>query len=141
VAPSFGRAPSVGVAPTETNLLYRVSAFGGVATPVVTLDKAAGEMAQSWPQFLPDGKHFLYFSRNQNTEKSVTYVQQLGSIDRRLLLTNPIRAGYAPPGHLLFISHRTLFAQSFDSKTFQLQEEPISIAESRRLPTAVGLVR
>src|SRR6202022_3837809 len=54
-------APSGNIvfAPNDHDSLYRVSASGGTATPVTTLDPAH-EYSHRWPWFLPDGKHFLY---------------------------------------------------------------------------------
>ena len=41
-----------------TQPLFRVPLSGGQAIPMTTLAK--GESAHRWPQFLPDGRHFLY---------------------------------------------------------------------------------
>jgi serine/threonine protein kinase len=40
--------------------LWRVSA-GGVVTAVTQVDVSKGEFFHTWPTFLPDGTHFLYF--------------------------------------------------------------------------------
>ena len=40
--------------------LWRVSA-GGSATAVTQVDVSQGEFVHTWPTFLPDGTHFLYF--------------------------------------------------------------------------------
>jgi hypothetical protein len=37
---------------------------GRLPTPVTKLDASAGETHHSWPQFLPDGRHFLYLTGN-----------------------------------------------------------------------------
>ena len=42
--------------------LFKVSAAGGGPAPVTNLDKAQGEISHAWPQFLPDGRHFLYLA-------------------------------------------------------------------------------
>src|SRR5262249_15946779 len=55
-------------APDTAGPLSRIPAAGGVATPVTTLDQAGGEFSHCWPQFLPDGKHFLYLARNKDRE-------------------------------------------------------------------------
>ena len=47
-----------------TDALQRVPATGGVSQPVVLeTGKAAGTPGTGWPEFLPDGKHFLYARR------------------------------------------------------------------------------
>ena len=52
--------------------LYRVAATGGPVTPVA-LDHPNRE--EHWPDFLPDGRHFVYHGRRQKTGI------YLGSID------------------------------------------------------------
>jgi Tol biopolymer transport system component len=110
--------------------LMRVLATGGPATPVTKLDTSAGEARHSLPQFLPDGSHILYFAGNTDQSKGATYVQELGSPDRVLVMRNTLGAAWAPPGYLLFPKVKTLYAQRMDPKSFQLIGEPISVAEN-----------
>ena len=62
--------------------LFRVSAAGGVPTPVTTLDPSRQETAHSFPQFLPDGRHFLFLASSGRPENSAIYVGSLDSKDR-----------------------------------------------------------
>jgi len=101
--------------------LMRVSAAGGNASPVTRLDVANGEIAHGWPQFLPDGRHFLYFSAGRSS--GAIYVQQLGSDQRILVLRTWQQAVYAS-GYLLFVRQQTLFAQPFDLRRFQIRGDP-----------------
>jgi eukaryotic-like serine/threonine-protein kinase len=110
-----------------TQPLMRVSASGGAPTAVTALEK--GELWHSWPQFLPDGRHMLYFAVNKDAANSAIYVQALGSTERVLVLKNPTRGVWAAPGHLLFVREGTLFAQRMDPKTYQLVGEPAAIAQ------------
>jgi serine/threonine protein kinase len=107
--------------------LMRVPATGGVPTAVTALEK--DEMWHSGPQFLPDGRHLLYFAVNKEAENGAIYVQELGSAKRVLVLKNTTRGVWAPPGYLLFIREGTLFAQRMDAKTFQLKGEPLALAQ------------
>ena len=109
--------------------LLRVPAAGGPATPATTLDASAGETRHSWPQFLPDGRHLLYFAGNKDPSKSAIYVQELGSSQRTLVTRNLHRAAWSPPGYLLYPRERALFAQRVNPRTFQLTGEPIPVAE------------
>jgi Tol biopolymer transport system component len=104
----------------------RVSAAGGVPTAVTALEK--DEMWHSGPQFLPDGRHLLYFAVNKEAENGAIYVQDLGSAKRVLVLKNTTRGVWAPPGYLLFIREGTLFAQRMAAKTFHLEGEPRAVA-------------
>jgi Tol biopolymer transport system component/predicted Ser/Thr protein kinase len=109
--------------------LMRTTATGGPGTPATKLDQAAGETRHSWPQFLPDGKHVLYFALNDDPQKSGIYVQELGSSNRVLVTKNQTRGVWAPPGYLLFARESTLFAQRMDPRSFQLTGEPAPVAE------------
>src|SRR5262249_38514008 len=53
-------------APTPTSGLQRVSANGGTVTPVAS-KATRGEVRQPWPQFLPDGRHFLVSLAEERT--------------------------------------------------------------------------
>jgi Tol biopolymer transport system component len=90
--------------------IQRVPASGGVPTPVTKL--APGEAAHIHPQFLPDGKRFLYFVRSG--AKPGIYVQPLGSEQRTFLLETSGRAVYAPPDLVLYLWDNTLLAQHWD---------------------------
>ena len=99
----------------------RVSAAGGTAAPAAVL--APGESAHRWPQFLPDGRHFLYH-RAGKPEATGVYI---GSLDvkpeqqsLKPLLLSDRQAEYAPsptggPGWLLFLREGSLMAQRFDA--------------------------
>jgi eukaryotic-like serine/threonine-protein kinase len=112
--------------------LMRVSAAaGGEPRPVFPLDTAAGEVGHSWPQFLPDGRHLLYFSRNRDPEKSAIYVQEMGSAQRVEVMRSRYHAMWAPPGYLVFPrGEGSLFAQGFDLKSFRLSGEPVRIVDN-----------
>ncbi len=43
--------------------LYQVSAAGGEATPLTTLDQSRGETGHWWPQFLPGGRQIHFHGR------------------------------------------------------------------------------
>src|SRR5215469_15496247 len=45
--------------PTVVSPLQRVSAAGGTASPVTSVDTSKNETSHRWPHFLPDGRHFL----------------------------------------------------------------------------------
>ncbi|HEY1339172.1 MAG TPA: protein kinase [Bryobacteraceae bacterium] len=112
--------------------VYRVTAAGGSPVPVTEVD--ASETGHSWPQFLPDGRHFLYWAQ---TREDAIFVQELGSKTRTLLLKNPTRAVYAS-GRLLFVREANLFSQRLDLAKLQLEGDPVPIAENVTLNEANG---
>jgi serine/threonine protein kinase len=115
--------------------LLQVSAAGG--TPVAITALAPGEIAHRWPQFLPDGRRFLYQRVSSSADKTGIYV---GSLDLKpdqqsmqpLLLTNRQAYWVAPEGSgksfLLIQREETLLAQPFDTGTLQLSGVPYPIA-------------
>jgi Tol biopolymer transport system component len=80
---TWNRDGTIVFAPNANGVLYRVSARGGAATPVTTLDKARQENGHRFPQFLPDGRHYLY--EQLAADNSGLYVGALDSKDRARL--------------------------------------------------------
>jgi hypothetical protein len=82
-----------------------------------------GERYHQRPQFLPDGRRFLYFAW-----PDAVY---LGSLDdptaATRVLTSDRRALFAPPGYILSVQDRTLVAQRFDADRRVLSGEPVPI--------------
>jgi Tol biopolymer transport system component len=124
--------------PNLEEAIYRVPAAGGQASPVTTLKRERQQTSHRWPDFLPDGRHFLYWVRSADEQNQGVYVGSLDARpesqeDRRLLGT-PSNALYAAPGYLLFERDRTLMAQTFDARGLQLLGEPLVIASEISSP-------
>ena len=66
-------------APSLSDGFYRVAASGGKPQQWLKLDESKSERADLWPQFLPDGKHFVFYQQTDLAETSGVYV---GSIER-----------------------------------------------------------
>ncbi len=115
--------------PSSNQSLFSVSAAGGTPQPASKLDVDKGENSHRWPWFLPDGKHFLYWSRtSRQGESPVLYIGELGSLKATLLTKSETMAQYAS-GHLLFLRDQTLMAQPFNPGRMELSGEPQPIAE------------
>ena len=87
---------------------------------VAALDRAEQDIAFSWPQFLPDGRHFLFQIVSLDAARTGVYV---GDIDTRRsfrLLDSESPAVFAPPRHLLYVQHDMLIAEEFDASTLRL---------------------
>jgi hypothetical protein len=122
--------------------IFRVPAAGGDAAPVTTPDRARGESSHRFPQFLPDGRHFLYLARVEGA--STLFVGSLDqSVKKRLLETNA-RAAYAEPGYLFFLAaDGALMARPFDVSRLELTGEAVQmggrIGTSSLLDASFGL--
>ena len=67
--------------PKGNSPLFRVSASGGTPTQVTTLDPASGDVQHSFPFFLPDGRHFLYFVVGTQASRTVPRGMYVGALD------------------------------------------------------------
>ena len=114
----------------QAHTLYRVSADGGEVRPVLELDNSRQERSQIEPQFLPDGRHFLYRSvaGNEDAEKEAIYVASLDSKETRRLTSVDSNATFVPPGFLLFGRQGTLLAQPFEVHNLRLTGDPVPVA-------------
>ena len=108
--------------------ISRISASGGVVTAATTFDPDQAVIGQSWPQFLPDGRHFLYFQRSSKPEHRGVHVTALDSSSSTRILESDGMAVYAS-GHLLFVRDGTLFAQAFDDRALQTSGDPVRIGD------------
>ncbi|MGD0773356.1 MAG: hypothetical protein ABSC05_11100 [Candidatus Solibacter sp.] len=129
-------------APSLSEGFSRVAASGGKPQPVLKLDESKLERADLWPQFLPDGKHFVFYQQTDLAETSGVY---LGSIDppeyHRLFTsqTNAVYSAAAPDapktGYLLFIDERDLKAQPFNVSRLDITGATITLGND------IGAVR
>jgi serine/threonine protein kinase len=127
---SWGRDGTILFANVGSPIL-RIPATGGEPTAVTRLETSQGgaPISHRFPQFLPDGRHFLYYLQGSSDVTGV-YVAQLDGSNRRRLLAADAAASFAPSGHLLFVRQGTLFAQNFDPTALALTGNPFSVAES-----------
>ena len=114
---------------SEGHGLQRVSAAGGTATIVLPLDAEHKELDHDFPVFLPDGRHFLYYSWKGNRGAIEIYV---GSLDgsRKMLFRNDSNVAYVAPGYLLFARENTLMAQMFDTSKLELIGDAFPVMEN-----------
>jgi Tol biopolymer transport system component len=144
-SPGGGSWNSDGVilfAPSLSDGLYRVAASGGKPQPVLKLDESKSERADLWPQFLPDGLHFVFYQQTDLAETSGVYVGSMDKPEYRRLFTSQTNAVYsaaAPEtpktGYLLYINERNLMAQQFNAGRMETTENPFTLAND------IGAVR
>ena len=114
--------------PTVIGGLQQVSASGGSPTVITTTDGTA-YTSHRWPQFLPDGRHFLYLGvqQEEGRDQSAVFIGSLGGRNPQMVLRSRSQAIYAD-GHLLFLRDRTLWAQPFDVDRETLGGAPVAVA-------------
>jgi Tol biopolymer transport system component len=125
---SWNRDGVILFSPDSTVSIHRVSAGGGEASPVTTLDASKSETTHRWATFLPDGRHFFYMAGTHaagtKSEANAVYLASLDSKERTLLLRARSNVVYAS-GHLLYVLESTLLAQPFDAKQLRLTGDPV----------------
>jgi serine/threonine protein kinase len=124
---TWGNTGTIVFAADTTSGLARVDAAGGTRVALTQMD--AKETSHRWPDFLPDGNHFLYFAHGSTSPDSGVYLAALDSKERKLLLRNDSNAIYAAPGYLLFVRDKTLMAQRFNLRSLALEGEAKPVAD------------
>ena len=123
-------------APSLYGGLWRVASTGGKPAPMLNLDDAKQERADLWPQFLPDGRHFVFYQQTDDAETSGVYLGTLDSPQYKLLFFSQTNAVYSPEsadstksGYLLFINDRSLMAQPFNAGKQETTEAAFKLAD------------
>ena len=124
---TWNRDNVIVLAPVNRTVLHKVSAAGGTPEPITTLKVDRRENSHRSPQFLPDGRHFLFTARSDVIENNIIYVGSLDSKAVKPLIAAQSNAAYAA-GHLLFAREGTLMAQRFDATTLTLSGEAVVVA-------------
>ena len=120
-------------APNAMGALFRVSSAGGQAAAVTTLSVANKDSSHRWPDFLPDGRHFLFLALPSN----VVYAGSLDSGEVKRLVNADSRTLYGT-GYLTFVRGGTLMAQPFDARRLETTGEAVPLAEDVRANAGNG---
>ncbi len=92
--------------------------------------------AGRYPQFLPDGRHFV-FSRTYGAANTETRGLYIGSIDgdqpKQLIELADSAGVVTASNHVLFVRQGTLFAQAIDVATLEARGAPVPLAADMRI--------
>ncbi len=121
--------------PAATSGLMRIQDIGGTAAAVTALK--AGENSHRWPQFLPDGHHFLFRMAVGRPDTRGTYIGSLDGGTPTRVLQDETAAVFAPPDLLLFVRQGVLMAQRFDSARAVVSGDPVAIAQNVGTDTTI----
>jgi Tol biopolymer transport system component len=123
--------------PSEAAALSRVPASGGTPTPATELDASRQDSSHRYPEFLPDGRTFLFLvegpSEMPDTDRGFAlYSGSLDSKETHRVVATSGSARYSRTGYLLYQRAGALIAQRFDPKSLTLSGEGVPIAEEVR---------
>jgi eukaryotic-like serine/threonine-protein kinase len=131
--PSWGSAGKIlfaQIAQKEPGL-FVVDAAGGQPRRVVYKNQDGSNGL--WTTFLPDGKRFLFLSRNLERTREDPWHLIAGSIDspETTEISDAIwsRVEYVQPGYLVYAKQGALLAQRFDADKLRLTGTPVTLAE------------
>ena len=123
---SWGSSGTILFAPSLLSPIYRIAEAGGAASPATRLAK--GHQGHRFPQFLPDGRHFIFLAVGTPDSRGL-YVSSLDDPDHaRRLVDTDMGAVVAPPDTLLFMRNGVLMAQRLDLEGLQLRGDAEPVA-------------
>jgi dipeptidyl aminopeptidase/acylaminoacyl peptidase len=115
--------------------IARVSATGGELAGLLRLEP--GQIFQFFPQFLPDGRHFLYAVQATPAVRGIYVGSMEGSTSRRLLTAHSTVL-YVSPGFLLYVREGVLLAQRFDLQRLALVGDATRLADDVAFDPSTG---
>jgi Tol biopolymer transport system component len=132
---TWGKEGTILFTPSPSEVIYKVSSAGGAATPVTAFDEKNAESTHRYPEFLPDGIHFLYLVEGgteiEGSEDGfLLYAGSTESKERKRVLATNASARYSNTGHVLFLRDRSLLAQRFDADALATEGEAVPVAEN-----------
>ena len=88
---TWSAAGQIVFAPNVSGPLYRVPVSGGKPVPVTILNRLHSDIAHMWPQFLPDGRRFLYHAISSDPSMSGIDVADVASGPARRVVASGSR--------------------------------------------------
>ncbi len=113
--------------PAQNTGLFKIPESGGVAVPLNVPDAAKQELFFEWPHFLPDGRHYLYLARSENSTEQQLHAGSLDSPETKPIANVGSRVEYAA-GYLFYGKGAELFAQPFDLDRLATSGEAVRVA-------------
>ncbi len=112
--------------------LYRIPDTGG--TPTVATKMPAQNEGYRYPEFLPDGQHYLFFRAADAADVVGVYAGSLDGKDPVRILPDASNAAYVPGetgkgGYIFFRREGALMAEAFDPASLRTTGGALSIAD------------
>ncbi len=129
---SWGSRGVIIYSPDTGGPLWRVNDDGSGSTPLTDKLYLSGEASHRWPEFLPDGEHFLFwsgtFGSGASTVKDGIYFSSLAAKSKELVVPTDANAEYTNR-HLYYLDQRnSLVGISFDPGNGRVTGEPVMVS-------------
>lgn len=139
---AWNRDGTILFAPQSSGRIFRIPAAGGKPAPLTQLNSALEENDHRWPEFLPDGRQFLYTARARNRTNDSVYLASLDTAVRPIrLLTLSSQARFARTDQgdaLLYVRDGALRARRFVSGERALDKDEIELVDGVRYSPVAG---
>ncbi len=118
-------------APDHKSGIHRVSASGGTAVEITTINRDDGENSHREPRFLPGGQRFLFLARMipARNDSNRVYIGSLDGSPPQMIATSEAQAEYSA-GSLLTVREGVLLATPMDPRTGKLGPDGIPLVEN-----------
>ncbi len=124
---SWGIDGSIVFSRQLTGPLWRVPASGGEPVPVTQIDPPR-QTSHHHPQFLADGRQFLFYAEGVPDTAGIYLGSLDGGAPTRLTGADSA-AAFLPPDRVVFVRQGTLVARRLDLAARALTGEPVTLAE------------
>jgi Tol biopolymer transport system component len=117
---------------TNRDALFRIRDSGGSPQPLTRLDASLTENSHRYPQFLPDGRRFLFTSRCADRANNALYLGSLDSPTVTRVMPAQSAVQYihgSNGGSILFYRDGSLLQQAFDVEAGAPSGEPSVIVD------------
>jgi Tol biopolymer transport system component/tRNA A-37 threonylcarbamoyl transferase component Bud32 len=128
---SWNRDGIILFVPAPNRGIWRIPAAGGSPRQLTISSPQGPTINYVWPQFLADGRRFVFYQRSDNPDQQGIFVGDLESPNVAHVLRND-GLGVIAPGRLFFVRDGSLFAQPIDDDAMR----PVGDAE--RMADGVG---
>jgi len=112
--------------PTPNSPLSRIAASGGEPVAVTRLDPPQ-QTSHRFPQFLPDGRHFLFYAQGSPNASGI-YLGSLDGGEPKRLTAADTAGAYLQPDRLIFVRQGALTVRRLDVARGELTGDPLTMA-------------
>lgn len=123
---AWNRGGTILFAPGGNGPLYRIPATGGQPVQVTRL-RTPQEASHRFPQFLPDGRHFLFWIVG-SPDAEGEYVGSLDNQDHQRVCVADGPVTFGAPDHIFLERESVVYAQRFDLDRMKPTGEPVAVA-------------